>query len=116
MSTTFIEDSLPETEIRRPAQTPRFHAYNAHRRTRGLLILSFEEYQERCEWMRIYRDTDDPEERATAARWCKAQDQPPRGRFDPDPSQLSPMPDHLRAQIDALFGPSRVGDVPKREF
>lgn len=116
MSTAFIEDTLPEVELRRPAQTPRWDAYNAHRRGRGLVILSFEEYQARCEWMSTYRNSDDPEARATAASWCKAQDQPPRGRFDPDPADLSPMPDHIRAQIQALFGSSRSGDVPKREF
>jgi len=115
MSTVWTEPEVVETQFARPAVTPRLDAYNKGRRARGLIILSLEEYQERCGWMELYRNTESADERASVVQWLKAQDQPPRGRFDPDPASEVPMPPWLREQIETAFGPSRTFDVRKEK-
>jgi hypothetical protein len=89
-------------------------AYNKARRSRGLVPLTLVEYQDRCGWMETYRDTEDAAERALVVSYLKAQDQPPRGRFDPPPEKFVGMPEWLRERIERAFGPSRVGDAPTR--
>lgn len=84
-------------------RTPRLHAYNRARASRGRRALNLDEYNARCEWMAIYRDTSDPDERAHYVRLLMDQDKPVlrAGEF---PEDLVPMPDHIRAQVEAVIG------------
>ena len=94
------------------------HEYNNHRRARGQPVLGAEDFDVRAGLMARYRETgraESPDEHSDVIRFLRHQDKPVV-RCGEIPEEGVPMPDKVRAEIEAVFGASRGYDEPRREF